>query len=175
MKDVIKVQPQVRLSLLRDKRKHAVLINSDGWVQVGEEGAPGQTFSLLPGKHLSSADDIVYEIHSPSGKQIIVGDSDALQESSELIPPPVPAYRIIRTRSTSDVNSSYQVKLQALDNRFVEAYDDASISYWDEAQQKQKKRQQYKPGKQLRLLHDDFVEPDTFILEWLDPPVSGEQ
>ena len=175
MKDVIKVQAQVRLSLLRDKRKYAVLINSEGLVQVGEEGAAGETFSLLPGKPPSSADDIVYEIRSQSGKQIIAGDSDALQESSVLISPPAPAYRIIRTSPTSDVQWSYQVRLQAQDDSFFAAYDDASFVYWDEAQQKNKKVTRYKAGKQLRTLLDDFVDPDVFILEWLDPPGSDQQ
>ncbi|MGJ7549392.1 hypothetical protein [Pseudomonas alloputida] len=182
MKDLIKDEAQVRLWLVKDEYIYPVGINHQGFVQVID--GHNEIFTLLAWKHPSIGGDIAYEIHSQSGKQITGAGGDALREAEELMPMPVPAFRIMRENTELEEPWSYEVKLKTLDSRFVSANDRIAsthrrkregFSWWALSPWEDVTRYRTEPGRQLRMLEPYEADADVFILEWLDPPGGRQQ
>jgi len=184
VKTLIKDQAQVRLWLLQEEYMYPVCINREGFVQIVDEDVAPETFTIFPWEHARIDWDIAYEFHSQSGKQITGAGGNALQEAQQLLPMPVPAFRIILEAEALQKPHLYLVKLKTLDTRFVSANQRVGtryrikrtdFSWWAITKYEDVTRYHTEPSKQLRMLEPHEADPDRFILEWLDPPGSRDQ
>ena len=190
MKDLIKYEAEVRLWLLEEGNRVPVFINDKGFMQA-VSGVPAAIFYLRAWSHPKIDGDIAYEIFSPSDKQITGAGGAALQEAESLMPMPVPAYRIIREDIELEEPRMYQVLIQTLDSRYVSAYERVETNH-----KVSKRDPKYREcersswdfwiglhpdvwnvtcsdivrSAQLNMLEPSEAKPDSFLLEWIDPP-----
>ena len=187
MKNLIKDEAQVRLWLIRADHIYPICINDSGFMQVVEDDVAGEIFTLIACEHPAIGGDVAYEIHTESGKQITGAGGNALQEASELLPWPVPAFRIVNQNVSFEHPRLYGIQLQTLDSRFVSANDRVgttsrvkrSARSWSDffsiSPYKTVTRYHSEPGLQLRMLETEEAQPGDFLLEWIDTSAVGEQ
>ena len=187
MKNLIKEEAQVRLWLIRENYVYPICINDSGFMQVVEDDVPGEIFTLFAWQHPAIGGDIAYEMYSESGKQITGAGGNALQEASEPMPWPVPAFRIINQNLSFEHTRLYCIKLQTLDSRFVSANERVGVDYKEKGKAnswadffsispyKTVTRYHTEPGLQLRMLETHEAQPADFMLEWIEKSAVGEQ
>ena len=178
MNDFSERQILGRLSLIHEEGVYPVCIDEGYMKVIFSDEVSGDSFTVTMLSHPKIEGETAFEFRSSEGRQITGAADHVLQEATEEIPVPGPAFRIIRDEVEDEWRPNHhRIKLQTLDSRFISASEPFQSPNWKNLNPNRiggpdwvwRLLPKYADQAVLLMREPGEAEPSDFILEVIAP------